>query len=277
MIPDFEIKRGKKFQHILKEKVYDNIEFYSPDDKLMFLGSQKKVDWYLKRNLIEQIEENKFKFLFKPKGNGQYGDGEWDKTSLSMRCMFKQNVCVVSGRNTHLTRHHIVPAAYSKYFLFDDYHKNRMGHHDVVLLTSALHEEYEIKALYLKEKLCKKYDITPFKDSCKLQGKVFSSVKQGKKLLDKNYIENNKYYKKELAEYCMRFNLNEDQIEKFVEEREKDVNALNGHYKELSEKLISLEMIQEFCEIWRKHFIDTMKPKFLPDEWSIKTQISPNV
>lgn len=277
MITDFELKRGKgKFNTILDPNVYSNIEFYSPDDKLMFLGSQKKLDWYLNKNLIEKIGNNQYKFLFTPKGNGHYGDTKWEQDSYKMRCMIKQNVCVVTGKNTNLTRHHIVPAAYIKYFPLSDYVDNRSGHHDVVLLNNLIHEEYEIKALQLKEKLCKKYDIRPFRDACKIQGKIFTSVKQGKKLLQ-NKDENNPYYMNELNNYCNRWFIEPEQLEEFVLQKEKDIDSLNGHYKELAEKLDTLEKIQEFCEIWRKHFIDTMKPKHLPKEWSIKTQISPNI
>lgn len=278
MITDIEFKKKRiKFDYILKDQVYDNIEFYSPSGELMFLGSNKKVIWYTKKDLIKKIDDNKYQFLFEPKGKGHYNESDFDTSQKSMKCMPKQTICVVSGKNTHLTRHHIVPAAYVKYFLFEDYTQNRLQHHDIVLLNNSIHEEYENKALFLKDKLCKKYDITSFKESCKIQQKAFTAAKQGKKLLEPSYIQNNKHYKKELQLYCFKQNIQISELQDYVSEKEQLILDLDCHYKQLSEKLDTLELLQDFCEIWRKHFIDTMKPKFLPKNWSIKTKISPSL
>lgn len=273
MIPDIHISKAK-FRTIQKDKIYDNIEFYSPDGVLMFLGHRKKAEWYLKRDLIKEIGENKYQFLFTPKALGHFGEHEWQKVKQGISCMPKETICVVSGKNKDLTKHHIVPAAYIKYFLLNDYSNNRMQIHDVVLLHHSVHEEYENKALFLKEKLCKKYDITPFNDSCRMQSKNYSIIKQGRYLTDPEKVASNKYHLKQLMDFCARNNIDSDEIPQLIKQKEEEINS---HYKELSEKLVSLEMIQDFCEIWRKHFVDTMKPKHLPQNWSIKTKISPKL
>ena len=49
---------------------YGDIEIYSPQDELMFRTNQKKLDFYLKKNLAEEIGDKKYRLLFEPNGKG---------------------------------------------------------------------------------------------------------------------------------------------------------------------------------------------------------------
>ena len=38
-------------------------------------------------------------------------------------------------------------------------------------------------------------------------------------------------------------------------------------------KLDSHEKIEEFVKMWRAHFVQTMKPKYMPEGWSINFRV----
>jgi len=48
----------------------------------------------------------------------------------------------------------------------------------------------------------------------------------------------------------------------------------NLHGKILIDKMGGEEVIPEFIKMWREHFVDTMKPKYLPKNWSIDHSIT---
>ena len=43
----------------------------------------------------------------------------------------------------------------------------------------------------------------------------------------------------------------------------------NLHGKVIIEKMGGEEAIPEFIKMWRQHFLDSMKPKHLPNNWSV--------
>ena len=45
-----------------------------------------------------------------------------------------------------------------------------------------------------------------------------------------------------------------------------DIKHIN-HGKFVVDQLVDLEAISVFVKRWRRHFVETMKPKFLPDFW----------
>ena len=134
-------KGGKKLS-------LENWKVYHPNGKHMFTCGDSKAYWYLDRTddngipLAEKISEFEIRLTFEPKGDGYSEKDDFGKSDRLIRC-------VVSGQEDNLQRHHIVPYCYRTYFPVEYKSKN---HHDVVLITDKLHEEYEREANKLKLK-----------------------------------------------------------------------------------------------------------------------------
>ena len=64
------------------------------------------------------------------------------------------------------------------------------------------------------------------------------------------------------------------EIENFSRISQKDYNEFhNNHGKNVMIKVID---IQKFVELWRTNFIESMKPKFMPEFWDIYRPIYNN-
>ena len=104
---------------------------FSPDGILMFRCDYKKANWYLKRNLGEVISQYplKVKLKFKPRGLGNHNKS-FGLTEMS-------NECVICGASEYLTRHHVVPYCYRRYFPTSIKSHN---FHDVLSLCVKCHD-----------------------------------------------------------------------------------------------------------------------------------------
>ena len=65
-----------------------------------------------------------------------------------------------------------------------------------------------------------------------------------------------------------------EELKKIAEEIKK--NLKNTHGEEVVKKLDSEEKIEEFIMIFRKHFLTSMDPQFLPKEWAIDHRFKRN-
>ncbi|NIQ13420.1 MAG: hypothetical protein GTO02_03115, partial [Candidatus Dadabacteria bacterium] len=144
------MKKSLKYRghHIRKTPQYGNCEVLGPDGNLMFRCCQKKALWYLERNLGNQISKEPFtiQLTFTPKGKGHVDDPYF--------LQIMKNLCVVCGSDENLTRHHVVPYCYRKFFP-----TNLKDHrsYDVMALCIPCHELYEEKATEFKEELAVKH------------------------------------------------------------------------------------------------------------------------
>ena len=81
-----------------------------------------------------------------------------------------------------------------------------------------------------------------------------------------NYIQLYKLYLILKKEYDMEIN------------RNKLINKKNfDHGYHVIQKLNTHEKIDEFVKMWRTHFIETMKPKYMPEGWSVDFRIKVDV
>lgn len=171
-------------------RIYSNNSVYAPTGLLMFRCSDKKIDWYLRKELAETIpvrlydpnhEENAraIRLLFEPRGKGRNRVGDaWYLED-------QRDKCVVCGREgtiapeeaastyediatqslslenenkdeaTGLTLHHVVPYQYRKEMPLSF---KSHGSHDVLAVCVVDHERYERFADMEKQRLCDRYD-----------------------------------------------------------------------------------------------------------------------
>jgi hypothetical protein len=292
---DSKVKHFLKYNgNSRKNEIYGNCRVYSPGGNLMFLCVDKKIDWYLSR-VDEETKEplafeiksinpffnflmttfgitprsRKIKFNFEPKDEGNKGD----RYSLSK----KKNKCGVTGSKVleSLTTHHINPYCYRKYFP-EDY--KSANSHDVIPIRSNEHYEYERVADELKMKLAKKYN-APIEGSSNINHTLFYAIKSAHALKnhgDKIPKERVESYKEKIRTYTGRKNVTQKIIENLIQISYDEAKKMKSHGEIVVEKLM-LEgpgAMQAFVEMWRQHFVDTMKPKYMPKHWSIKRPAS---
>src|SRR6185369_2515411 len=116
---------------------FGNYALYN-EDKFMCFVSYSKIQFYLKNNLIEEIDENKFKLLFKPKGKGLVNIIPEEYISI------KKNECCKCGENDLdcLTKHHIIPYTVFKYFSLEE---KRYYEPILIMLCATCHSDFHQK------------------------------------------------------------------------------------------------------------------------------------
>jgi hypothetical protein len=248
------------------KKIYGNCQVLSPEGILMFRCDQKKANWYLSRELADTISEEPLviKLKFEPKGLGNHAK-PFGLTEMV-------NKCVNCGSEEFLTRHHVVPICYRRFFPLE---LKTHNFHDVLSLCVDCHEKYERKADELKESLALKYNIS-------VNGLVFhnriTEAETGRRKIIRNCNLIIKGYegvpqsrieevKKEIRDYLGR-DFTIDDLEEISGIKECVIDKTHGQVV-----IEQVEDIQDFIEMWRQHFVDNNECKFMPKNWDVKNKI----
>jgi len=273
---------------------HENWKVYHPNGKHMFTCGEKKAEWYLNRGLAKVIGKYKIQFIFSPNGDGFADNEEFGRG-------IRKNICVVSGRDYDLQRHHIVPYCYRTFFSNEYKSKN---HHDVVLINHDYHQDYERHGNNFKEEIARKYGVKTIselnqeytvllREESKKYSIILSALKSIFKSHDKmsheikleklkfvseqtgilydlmcgyNYIQLYKLY--QLIKQRQKI-----EIKKFKDETKNDYE----HGYQVVKKLDTEEKIKEFVMLWRKHFLHITKPKYMPHGWSVDFRIKTKI
>ncbi|CAG7579947.1 MAG: putative HNH endonuclease [uncultured marine phage] len=242
----------------LKTKLYDNCSVYSPCGKLMFRCKEKRINWYLDRNLAKLIDvpgEDGIcaQLLFEPKGLGKHED----LFSLEKA----ENKCVVCGTDEDLTRHHVVPTMYRKHF--PEIYKSNY-HHDVLPICRTCHDRYELTADILKEELNEEYGSkVDYKEMIRIS-RIAYDYYHYRDVMDDEKVVN-------CVMKLTKFDDNPlDKLEKLISLKEVGIDGLRNQGKDIIDNHGSL---QDFVEMWRSHFVKKSNPKHLSKHWSIKRSL----
>lgn len=111
---------------------YDNWEFRHPGGSPMFYGSAKLARWYLKRGLARETGPRTVQFTFEPQGAGAMGDPAMLRP--------RENRCVVCGATDGLTKHHVIPRRCRQFF--PESCKTHQSH-DILVLCERDHRAFE--------------------------------------------------------------------------------------------------------------------------------------
>lgn len=244
-------------------KIYGNCQVLSPDGILMFRCDEKKAKWYLNRNLGIIVSESPLtvKLNFTPKGLGNH--------NKSFGLSEMGNKCVTCGNEEYLTRHHVVPYCYRRYFPIELKSHN---FHDVLSLCADCHDSYERKADELKEKIAKEYNI-PVNGELFVENKdLIAFVKMSSTLINPDISNIPKerilWMKNQIKEYFGIKRLDKRRLENISHIKTMALKKTHG------EVVISkIDNIQNFIEMWRSHFLEHNDCKHLPKDWSVKTDI----
>ena len=248
--------------NIRNSPVYENCEVYSPDNKLMFRCLRSRCEWYLKRGLAVALSADPFsiKLTFQPKGEGEKKD---------LLKVERKNICVVCGDSDirNLTRHHIIPYEYRKYFPSEQKAHNSLY---VVPLCEKCHSEYETEyAIPLKKEFAEKYNASFYNARDVKFNKEFRLLwallihNRGEHLIPHEKIS---FIKREIS-YLLKPYVKDKDLDSIHE-----VEAIIDKVKQDSLKKPHGQIVVEefgdtdlFQKKWARHFIENMKPKYLPE------------
>lgn len=269
---------------------HENWKVYHPNGKHMFTCGEKKANWYVSRNLANVIGKHKIQFTFEPNGDGFADNENFGRAE-------RKNICVVTGKDYDLQRHHIVPYCYRTFF--DNKYKSK-NHHDVVLINHEEHRKYEIEANKFKNEIAKIYNIktihqlnqeytillrseskkysvilSALKSLFKSHNKMNDNIKLNKLQFISNetgipYEDIRKYnYVQLLKLYFLIKQHQKNEIKKFKNKWKKEYE----HGYLVLQKLDTEKKIEEFVKLWRNHFINTTNPQYMPEGWSVNFRI----
>ncbi|XP_020234215.1 protein RRP6-like 3 isoform X2 [Cajanus cajan] len=134
-----------------KSPVYHNCRIYANDGRLLCYCDQRKLEWYLSRDLAKLVDEEPpaIMLLFEPKGRPEDEGNDFYIQS-------KKNICVGCGEGNHYLRYRIIPSCYRIHF---PEHLKSHRSHDIVLLCVDCHEVAHAAAEKYKRKIAVEFGI----------------------------------------------------------------------------------------------------------------------
>lgn len=241
----------------MQKQIYHNYTVLSPDGIEMFRCDKKKFDWYLKKGLAVQVDNDVIRLLFQPKGLGWAGE--------QFYLQDRENKCCVCGTVEDLSKHHVIPYCYRRHMPVDIKESN---YFDVLPVCLDCHAAYEKKAQSKRQEFAQRYDAPiegvnnwlaqrPFKHARTLQlyGKSIPESRRQQMI-------------KMIADDLGKTDLTNQDIEEYAKVNDNsEIPEFKSHGKIVVTKI---ESFQNFFEEWRSHFVSTMEPKYLPKNWEIE-------
>lgn len=250
--------------NIRKAPLYDNCVLQAPDGEVLSTVHRGKAEWYLAKGIATVVQEDPLtvRLSFEPRGRAIL-----DKKYYTVA---KQNRCVVCGAVERLARKNVIPNEYRKHFP-----KIMKSHtsHDILLLCVKCHQWCNAVDQRLREELALKCS-AELKQNKYLVDSEMKPLRCAARALLSHGDEIPELRKKELEDRIKRL-LQIDHLDREVLQSaaEIDPRVLNSDYTghgevvvnffSKTDGLIALEVK------WRQHFLDTMKPGFLPEMWAV--------
>jgi hypothetical protein len=268
--PEGEGQGEGRFLHARRSALYGNFTVEAPTGAPLFRCDGRRALWYLIRGLAEVVcrEPPTLRLKFEPGGPGHAGDpyylGE------------KHNRCVACGSEEGLSRHHVVPRCYRRHLPRQV--KSR-SHHDVLLLCLACHERYEAAALSLRLDLARESgcplhglyrasDGAPY-EADKARSAAIRAATALVRFGDRIPAERRAALLRTVEDWAGG-HVDEPELERVahLDARPRGEEGLVDHGAAVVGKLRSLDEVQAFVHRWRQHFLDSLRPRFLPESWA---------
>jgi len=222
-----------------------------------------KVKWYLDRGVAEVVEIRPHltvRLLFEPEGLGKAGDPFY----LQVR----ENKCCVCGSKEDLTKHHVIPLCYRRHL-----NGSRNTHHDVLPICRTCHNKYERDyAIEVRQNFAKRYKAPLGGLVGDVDAAVFARVSRCASALvrygDRIPANRRNELRDVIDQFLGRLATWDEILELSENYRERDDYL--SHPEIVAQKITDLDT---FYKIWRRHFVHTMRPRFLPEHWSINRSI----
>jgi len=270
-----ERKRKEKIKYItMKSPMYDNCIMLDPQGKDLSKISYKKARWYVVKDLAEWTDSNKrcIKLLFEPKDR-------CSDISLYLRSD-KNNICVVcAGAENHM-RHYVVPYAYRRLLpaRFKTHHS-----HDVVLVCAECQlvcDQESHRRMKQLEESYRRYEPEPqYTLDPRLHGirsKALALLNWKHKIPPDTITVYEQMVREHLQVTDSSVQLTPLQLQSAidVDHRIENPRFVPGPKLIVGRLGGDEEKIASFVKSWRKHFVETIQPRHLPEGWSIDSPVS---
>lgn len=246
------------YLHATDTDIYENYSILHPSSgERMCYCDKKKINWYLKKGLAKSIDEKTIQLLFEPAGRGDLHLSKAYENN-------KQNRCVICGCEDNLTKHHIVPYQYRKHF--PEVLKSH-NHFDILPVCITHHEEYEREADLFNAKLAAEAGIVS-KSNQKLP-EVVKAEKLNAIILtleskwDEIPPQRRDVLLNELGSHFGVVDIDRASIASFKQVLAEDTPSISP----ASVIVAKQPDLKAFILHWRNHFVDNMKPQYLPNGW----------
>ncbi|XP_065344080.1 exonuclease 3'-5' domain-containing protein 2 [Cloeon dipterum] len=269
-----------------KYPVYDNCMLLAPDGEILAACQRSKAEWYVSSGLAEVVEnvDNQatltVRLLFEPKVRS-------GKDGRNYYATLKRNICVVCGsdKQDSLVKRCIVPREYKIHF--PDRDKDHKSH-DVLVLCVHCNVVLDSKQSNLRKSLAEMCNApivskgySPFIDDPKL-----NKVRSAGRALSKPADHVAKIPQPKILELrgiiAEHFQILETELtdQHILEARNINSSLINGDYKSHGSQVVKYFEEREAKDgglfklekVWRSHFLQQMKPQFMPELWSIDHQ-----
>ncbi|GAB1607615.1 exonuclease 3'-5' domain-containing protein 2-like isoform X1 [Argonauta hians] len=250
-----------------RNSLYDNCQLLAPDNQLLCTCDTRKAKWYLSKGLGDVVCENPLviRLKFEPSGRPSDEDGYYQQE--------KDNVCVVCGKPENYLRKNVIPHEYRTHFpsAMKDH-----ASHDIVLMCPVCHQRASKVDAILRENLAR------FCNAPLAEGVVSKTVidvdlakirSAAKALMQRSHVLPDAR-REELVRFLMSSlgvtELTDQVLQKAIAVKVKIVNPdYSPHGQKVVEHMKKHKKLLQFQYLWRKHFLETMEPRFLPSKWSI--------
>lgn len=243
---------------------YDNCKIYY-QDKFLGFCDKKKYDWYIKKDIVDVIDEKTIKLRFEPKINGHGGKfEEYCKLGIETQC-------VVCGSKEDLNKFHVVPLEFRKFFPID---MKSHACHDVVLVCNDCQDDLNYVYGQYRHHLFEKFNVTSNQQLVKIKSYANQMLKklkrESKPEEEQQHNPHQHHYKQPSTNLLLKEYLGH---EPSLDELEQLKNMCQydglGDAKSPGEFIVSKykDNLPKFEEKWRKLFVESMDPEFLPDGW----------
>ncbi|KAL9959867.1 hypothetical protein ACROYT_G033231 [Oculina patagonica] len=250
-----------------KSPLYMNCMLAAPDGSRLCTLDRKKADWYIKRGIgkLTCLDPYTVQLKFEPSGR----PGTEDSYYLN----FKDNICVVCGSDQSYMRKNIVPHDYRRFFPL----VIKANHsHDVLLMCPECHRMSAFYDDKLRRELANKYD-APLGNATVarlIEDPELKKVKSAAKALNfaaaKLPPDRHQQLSQIVQEYFNASDLTPEMItEAATMETRRENSNFVSHGQEVVKKVRKAGKLLEFEKTWRQHFLDTMRPQYLPPLWSV--------
>ncbi|XP_062566584.1 exonuclease 3'-5' domain-containing protein 2-like isoform X1 [Saccostrea cucullata] len=254
---------------VRKRPLYYNCLLLAPDGEQLCTCDIRKAEWYIEKGLAEKVSDEPLtvKLNFEPQGRPESGDDYYLQE--------KENICVVCGIEEKLIKKQVVPKEYRRFFptSLKDH-----SSHDILLLCVSCHQRSTQFDTVLRFQLAEESGCPiDMGSSVKVHAdkdlqKVRSAARAllSKKDRDKIPVERKEALRTIVKDFYGVADLSDELLE---EASDMDYRTINDQYfphgKAVLRHVRRNGGIYNFEKRWRQHFVDTMKPSYLPPKWSV--------
>ncbi len=251
-----------------RKNLYDNCVIQAPDGTPISRCLKSRLDWYLSRGLATRIDDDTIRLHKEPSGT----------CHVKEATEIKVNICVVCGATEKLSIHHVVPYCFRNALPLH-WRASAALYHDTVALCDECHREYETQGNRLKRQLAKQFNVSMHGYGTTVVGKRTTIRSYARTLLGlpprKKRKRRGKGFnpppekRQELLKRITEYIGHEPSQEELLEMSEWCSVVKGPDYVPYGKYIVDRVHPAELVLMWRKHFLETMKPKFMPHYWSL--------